>query len=170
MYPSKILMVVAKENFRDEEYLEPKKVFAQDGYKVEVVSSSSGDCFGIAGTKVHADHSLAHVHAADYEAVVFVGGIGAKEFFSDPLAHHLAKEALGAGLAVGAICIAPSILANAGILKDKKVTAFESEKENLEKQGAKFTGADVEVDGNLVTANGPDAATEFAEKVVEQIK
>lgn len=170
MLPPKILMIVARENFRDEEYKEPKKIFEQDGFKVVVASSSAGDCYGVGGTVAHASHSLDHVVPADYEAIVFVGGIGAREFFADPLAHYIAKEAVRQGLTLGAICIAPSILANAGLLKGKKITAFESEKENLKKAGAEFTGKNVEVDGNIVTASGPDAAEEFGYKIVEQIK
>jgi len=70
------------------------------------------------------------------------------------------------GKVIGAICIAPSILANAGILSGKYATCFHSEEENLKKKGARVTGELVTQDSTLVTGRGPEAAQEFANKVL----
>jgi len=63
---------------------------------------------------------------------------------------------------VGAICMAPSILANAGILTGRRVTVFPSEEDNLRAKGAEIISSYVTVDGKIVTGSGPYAAKEFA--------
>ena len=70
---------------------------------------------------------------------------------------------------LGAICLAPAILARAGVLKDKAATAYESALPDLKKGGARVSDKAVVVDGKLVTGNGPKAAEEFAEKLVQVI-
>ena len=71
---------------------------------------------------------------------------------------------------IAAICIAPVTLANAGILNGKKATVFPSGKNDLIRNGAKYTGDSVTVDGNIITANGPMAAEAFGKKIVEMLK
>ena len=68
---------------------------------------------------------------------------------------------------VAAICIAPSTLANAGLLEGKRVTSFASEKQNIESKGATYTGGMLEMDGKIITANGPQAARAFGKKIAE---
>lgn len=163
----KILMVVAPKNFRDEEFLEPKKIFEAAGAEVVVASKDVSVASGMFGATASVDRNLSQVKIADYDAVVFVGGAGAQVYFADETALNLAKEAYSQEKVVGAICIAPSILANAGILEGKNATAFSSEQENLENKGVTFTGEPVTVDGKIVTGSGPEAASEFGQKIVE---
>ena len=69
--------------------------------------------------------------------------------------------------------IAPTILAAAGILKHKRATVFADSKKSqvkfLEEHGASYTGAHVEVDGQLITGDGPDSADEFGKKFAQMI-
>ncbi|GAJ17159.1 unnamed protein product, partial [marine sediment metagenome] len=65
-----------------------------------------------------------------------------------------------------AICIAPVTLANAGILDKKKATVFRSEVKAIKRKGAIYTGKVVEVDGNIITAEGPQAAEEFGKTII----
>jgi len=65
--------------------------------------------------------------------------------------------------------LAPVTLANAGILKDKKVTAYPSAAKYLNSKGAIYTGNSVEISDNIVTARDPDAAGEFAIVVAKQL-
>jgi len=165
----KILMVIAPKDFQGREYGETKREFIEHGFKVVTASERVGECIEKFGSKVMAEVSIGDINPHDYEAIVFIGGPGAADFFHYSEALHLAKEAFEAGKIVGAICIAPTILANADILRGKNVTAFETEKEKLQQKGANFTGKEVEVDGNIVTANGPEASEEFAEEIAKLI-
>ena len=163
----KVLMVVAPENFRDEELFEPKKVLEEKRIGVEIASKGVNEARGMLGEKIVIDKNLSEVKADDYDGVIFVGGSGSSIYFNDAKAQFLAKEAYEKGKVVGAICIAPSILANIGILEGKKATSFPSEAENLKSKGVDYTGEGVVVDGKIITAQGPDYAKQFGEKIVE---
>jgi protease I len=162
----KILMIIASDNFRDEEYLEPKQIFDDNGIHVTTASSQTGELKGMLGVMVITNTNINSVNVADYDAVVFVGGTGASEYFDSARAHAIATEAYSSGKITAAICIAPSILANAGVLEGKQATAYESEQENLQSHGAAYTGQAVTRDGNIITGNGPAAATEFGNAIV----
>ena len=165
-----VLMVVASNNFRDEEYREPAEALARAMAGVVVASSSKHECTGMLGYKITPDLLLSEVDLSKYAAVVFIGGSGAVEYFEDPTAQKLARDALAQGKLVGAICIAPSILANAGLLKGKRATCFSSEKANLTTKGAEFVGEGVVRDGKIITADGPSSAKAFANAMSEALE
>jgi protease I len=160
-------MVIAPEVFRDEEYAHPKEVLESRGVTVVTASTRPGPCRGKLGMTATADIALADADASDYDAILFVGGGGAEVFFDDVTAHRLARSAHELGRVVAAICIAPSTLARAGVLRGVRATAFPTQRDDLVAHGAIWTGRAVEVDGTIVTANGPDAAREFGTAVAE---
>jgi protease I len=121
------------------------------------------------GAKVTPDILLKDVNTDDYNAIVFVGGSGASEYWDDMVAHKIAKDTIKKQKTLAAICIAPVTLANAGVLSGKRATVWPSEADMLVKKGASYTGSAVEVDGKLITANGPAAAKEFAEAILKSI-
>ena len=169
---SHVLMVIACENFRDEELAKPKEILEKNGLIVHVASSKKEGCKGMLGAGAAVDSLITEVKAQDYGAVVFVGGTGAKIYLDSADAHKLAAEAVKEDRIVGAICLAPAILAKAGVLKGKKATVYNDEEfvGILKDGGADYTGDKVTVDGKIVTAHGPDAAAEFGEKLLELIK
>jgi protease I len=166
---AKVLMVIAPSNFRDEEYFETRQVLESAGFSVLTASKDLGAAKGMLGGAATPDIALPDAKAKDYDAVVFVGGNGAKVYFDDSSAKSLAKDAFTKGKVVAAICIAPTILANAGILKGRKATVFKDDGliDNLKAKGAEYTGESVTVDGKVVTANGPPAAKAFGKAIAE---
>jgi len=165
----RVLMVVAHETFRDEEYEKPRRVLESGGVEVTVASSSLGEATGRFGLKAPIDILVKEAVEADYDAIIYVGGGGAREFFDDPAAHKLARDFNSAGKVIAAICIGPHTPAAAGVLVGKRATCFPSEKDALTRYGAEYTGAPVEVDGNVITADGPEAAEEFGKAVLGAI-
>ena len=161
-----ILMIIASSNFRDEELQVPKGIFEIEEGKVTVASSSLKESRGVLGAVVKPDVLIGDVKAEDYDAVILVGGGGASEYWEDVKVHELARSTLEKGKLLGAICIAPVTLANAGVLKGKKATVWSSEAGKLRESGAIYTGAGVEIDCNIITANGPQSAKEFGEAFV----
>lgn len=160
-----VVMVIAPNVFRDEEYAEPKRVLESRGATIVTASVAPGECIGKLGLRAEASISVAEASNREWDATVFVGGAGASVFFDDPSAHVLARHAAESGSVLAAICVAPSTLAHAGLLDGVKATAFPSQRDDLIAHGAVWTGDSVTVDGRLVTGNGPEAAVEFAEKI-----
>lgn len=168
--PKNILMIIASSNFRDEEYLIPYEIFSSYGAKVTTASSSLNISCGMLGAKVKPEILITNVNVEDYDAIVFVGGSGSSEYWNDKTAHNIIQQAVIKNKIVAGICIAPVTLANANVLKGKNATVFFTEAEKLKQKGVNYTGKDVEVDGKIITANGPQASEKFAQAIVNLLK
>jgi len=165
-----VLLVIAPKNFRDEELFQTQEELEKAGFKTEIVSQTTGVIHGALGGTVEVEKIINNVNISQYSALVFVGGGGASVYFNSPQALNLARGFASQGKVVAAICIAPSILANAGLLKGKKATAFRSEQKNLVQNGTIWVNKPVVVDGKIVTASGPAAAREFGQKIAELLR
>lgn len=164
-----VVMVIAPQTFRDEEYAVPKQVLEQRGALVTTASVEPGECIGKLGMMAHASTSLRDAAERSWDAVIFVGGAGAATFFDDEMAHRIARSAVADGAVLGAICIAPSVLAHAGLLEGVTATAFPSQKDDLIEHGASWSEGPVAVDGRIVTGNGPEAAERFGNAIAEKL-
>jgi len=165
----KVVMIVPSKNFWYEELKRPKEIFEQNGIRVIIASSDMKEAKGIFGLGIMPDVVLSKIRAAHYHAVIFVGGEGAVQYWDDPHAHRLVKEALAKGIVLGASSIAPMTLANARALSGKRATVWPSLGERLKLAGAIYTGQPVEVDGKIVTADSPDAVEEFAQAILKAV-
>ncbi|MGR3311182.1 MAG: DJ-1/PfpI family protein [Candidatus Brocadiales bacterium] len=165
----KVVMIIANQNFRDEEFQKPKAILEGQGAKVTVASSSLNKATGMLGATADPEVLYNQIKVQDYDAVVFVGGSGATEYWDDPAAHTIARECVKDGKILAAICIAPVTLANAGVLTGKKATVWSSEIEKLKAKGVNYTGADVQEDGQIITADGPPSAEKFGGALVKAL-
>ena len=162
----KVALVIAEKVFRDEEYQVPKKILLEKGIEVVTASTTTGWAEGKLGARVKPDLQINELKTEELDALVFVGGGGAAQYFDDPLAHQLARQMEEQGKVVAAICIAPVILARAGLLQGKKATVFPDGVSDLIRHGAEYTGKPVERDGLVLTSNGPEAAEAFGRTLV----
>lgn len=165
----KVLFVIAPVDFRDEELKEPKTILENAGAKTIVANTTGQPAKGMLGSVVKPDLALHQVNSKDFNAIVFVGGSGSAVYFNNRQILNLAKEFYNSGKLVAAICIAPTILVNAGILNGKKATAWPSERDNINAIGT-YTGSDIEQDGKIITAIGPQAARKFGLKIVDALE
>ncbi|MCL2335446.1 MAG: DJ-1/PfpI family protein [Endomicrobia bacterium] len=164
-----IVFITAPAVFRDEEYAKPKKILEDGGIQVVTASVKKGEITGKYGLKAVSDMTLEEIKPDNFDAIAYIGGGGSSVFFEDPNALKLANEFYHNGKPTAAICIAGTILANSGILKGKKATVFIDGKYALEKGGAEYTGKPLEIDGSIITANGPEAAEEFGKAILKAI-
>lgn len=163
-------MIIAPHDFRDEELFHTREELQRAGVEVTIASARRGRIKGMLGGIADAQITLKEIRVADYDAVVFIGGSGASAYYENRRAHQIAREAVEQGKVLAAICIAPGILAKAGVLKGKKATIWDGEFiKTLEGGGAQYTGNPVEVDGRIITANGPPAAREFGRAIVRAL-
>lgn len=159
----KQVLFVIYDRFEQTEYRVPRSILEERGAVVTVASSSSRAVTGHQGMRVQPDKTLSDVGAADYDAVVFIGGFGYEK--NDPQAQRVAREAVAENKLLAAICIAPITLAKAGVVEGKRVTCTASAYSEVRKAGAARSNASVERDGLLITANGPDASRRFGETI-----
>lgn len=164
----RVVMIIAWQGFRDEEYIEPKAVLEKAGISVTTASSQIGTATGKLGLKANVDIALKDLKVPDYDAVVYIGGPGSYDYREDPLAHKIAQEIVAQEKILAAICAAPGILANAGVIKGKKITMF-TDDGSAASGGATFTGKGVEIDGKIITATGPKTAKAFGEAIAKSL-
>ena len=166
---SKVLSVIAPIDFQDKEYGDSKAALEKAGHEV-ITASTINVASGKFGSEVEVDVLLSDVNADDYDAIMFIGGPGSEEYFDDPTALNLAQDFYNAGKLTTAICAAPAILANSGILDEKNSTCWNGVSDILTDNGANYTGKSVETDGLIITADGPMSATAFGGSIANALK
>jgi SagB-type dehydrogenase family enzyme len=159
------VLIVPGANFRDEELFETQRILTGAGIKTVIASSRIGPLQGMLGGLAASEVTLDKVDVNDFDAVVFIGGPGAAEYFTNAVALGIAKEAAAKHKVVAAISFAPTILANAGVLRDVRATGFLPMREQMQEGGAKYTGNLIERDGLVITASDPSATVLFAQTI-----
>jgi len=167
--PKTAALIVGGENFHDRELFETMRVLGSAGVQTIIASSRTGVIRGMLGGVAEARILLNQLRVDDYDAIVFIGGLGAREYFDNPLALDIARSAAAKGKVLAAISIAPTILANAGVLRGVRATSFVSEQAVLQQAGATYTGAPVERDRQIITAASPIAVAQFAGAIAEAL-
>ncbi len=169
----KAVMIIAFRDFRDAEYFVPKEILEKAGVEVKTASNKKGMAIGADGGEAVVDLLVSEINPAEFDAIIFVGGPGCLENLDSEQSYQVARAAVQQEKVLAAICISPVILAKAGVLNGKRATCWtdftKSQAKLLEKFGAKFQEENVEVDGKIITANGPDAAEEFGKAIVENL-
>ncbi|MDR3741976.1 MAG: DJ-1/PfpI family protein [Terracidiphilus sp.] len=160
-----LLMVIPPENFRDEELFETRVILEWAGHRTVLASTVTGLCPGSCGGAAKAELLLEQARAEDYDGVIFIGGSGVRSLFWNPQALALAAAMHKRAKMVAAICLAPVILANAGVLNGRRATVSSSESATIEARGAIYAGPGVVVDGNVVTGDGPKVCEKFAQSI-----
>ena len=146
-----ILMVMAEKDFYEPEYTVPREMLEKNGYAVHVITPSGAEAVGIDGMRVKPDSGLAGINEKDYKALLMVGGFGAKSFLGDEGLHKLVRDFDSDDKLIGAQCISPALVAEAGLLNGIEATCWPSFSSLLESRGAKFSGRIDDLSGNILT-------------------
>jgi len=171
----RIAMIIAFKDFRDEEYFIPKEIFENNGAEVKTVSLELGKAVGSQGGETEVDLTIGDLDVSYFDAVVFSGGSGMAKLLDNQELQKIAQQAVSQNKLLGAICIAPALLAKAGVLEGKEATVWSSLMDKsavkiLNENKVAYREAPVVQDGNIITANGPQSAHQFGEKIVESLK
>jgi protease I len=162
-----VLMVIAHHDFNDDEFKASYDLFTKSGITVVVASTDvTTAAKGMAGMTVIPDITLQDVNPEDYDGLVVVGGDGCKTLWDNETLQQIVRDFNAATKTIAAICLAPMVFANAGILEDKIVTAHPSVRDEIGKCCAKCTDSEIEVSGNVITCSEPKAAANFAQTVL----
>jgi putative intracellular protease/amidase len=167
-YTSMVLVVVPAREFAEQTLRHARSSL----YNVHVgtwsVSTNGKDLIqGRLQDEFMVDGELAGTSMEPYSGVLFVGGEGALELAEDPDAQRLAREASAARKMIGAWGHATAILARAGILKGRKVTGAPEVEKMVRGAGGRFTGRQLERDGDLVTAADEAVGIRFGKTLAQ---
>ncbi len=136
------------------------------GIEIEMISvSGEKNVTGSHKIAFQTDVSKADADFASYDGIVLPGGMpGTTHLMEDDTVNRVIKEFATSGKLVAAICAAPSVLGNAGLLEGKKATCYPGVESKL--TGADFVTDPVAKDGNIITSRGLGTAIEFAAEIV----
>jgi 4-methyl-5(b-hydroxyethyl)-thiazole monophosphate biosynthesis len=102
---------------------------------------------------------------ASYDAIVLPGGMpGTIHLGEDETVGRIIREFAASGKLVAAICAAPSVLGQVGLLQGKNATCHPGFEEKL--TGASCSTDSVVIDGNIITSRGMGTAIPFALEIV----
>ncbi len=163
-----VIFFIPENKFHDLEFLITKSILEKNNIKVFISSESRNLSTGHFGLRVKPDVYLYNIHPENFKAIVLIGGAGTRNYWKNDLLIKVVKNFHFKKKIVAAICSAVGILASAELLKGKKVTCYSNDVETIKSSGALITQNLIEVDNNIITASGPEAAELFG-KVLSEI-
>jgi protease I len=155
------------------EVTEPLKAAREAGAEVDIVSLKKGDVqmwqHFDKGDTIKADKAVADVSPDDYDALVLPGGVvNPDQLRTDEDAVRFVRGFFEQQKPVAAICHGPWMLAEADVVKGRKVTSWPSVSTDLKNAGATWVDEQVVVDQGLVTSRKPDDIPAFNSKMIEE--
>jgi len=163
----KRVVLLVENLYQELEFWIPYYRLKEEGAEVTVVGSGSSRTYtSKLGYPVEVEKEAKEIDVSRYDGVVIPGGYAPDHMRRYPEMVRIVREAHQKGKVVAAICHAGWMLASAGILKGKKVTAFFAVKDDLVNAGANFVDEEVVRDGNLITSRKPDDLPAFCREIV----
>ena len=145
-------------------------VLRRCGLTVVTTGLVENPILGAHGIKFLSDTNLSECSVGDFDAVVCPGGSpGFQNLRKNTKVLSMVKEAFLSGKVVAAICAGPAVLADAGILKNKKCTIYPGMEDELRKAGAIPKTDFVVEDGTIITSQGPATALLFSFRVAQRL-
>ena len=164
------VLAILAEGFEEIEATAPIDLLRRAGAEVIVAALGEGiHVTGRSGLTLHADTTLAALEAGasrDYDCLLLPGGPGVKHLRADPRIRALVLRQHAAGRWLAAICAAPAVLYDAGLLTGRRYTAHFSVAAELPDI---LAGERVVTDGSLVTSRGAGTSLEFGLAVIEKL-
>jgi 4-methyl-5(b-hydroxyethyl)-thiazole monophosphate biosynthesis len=120
------------------------------------------------GTVLLPDITLDEALTREYDMIVLPGGLpGADHLKNDTRIIELVRRMAGQGRYTAAICAAPRVLAQAGLLEGRRATSFPGALDVAAIPGIDYSDQPVVRDGTLITSRGPGTAMDFALELIE---
>ncbi len=165
-------LVLIADGSEEIETLTPVDVLRRASVEVDLTSISQSLTVTCSrGVKVVADKLLNDIDFNDYDCIVVPGGMpGATNIANCKDVIEGLKNTIQNGKIVASICASPAVVLGAnGLIKGRKATCFPAD-EFIDILKENYTGDEVTVDGNLITANGPKSALDFSLEICRALK
>ncbi|MCG2418865.1 type 1 glutamine amidotransferase [Aequorivita sp. F47161] len=169
------IAILATDGFEESELKSPKEAMEDAGFEVDIISEKSGTIKSWAdgnwSNNYNVDYTLDGVAAENYNALVVPGGvINPDKLRRNDKALRFVQHFFEQKKPVAAICHGPQILISAKVVEGRKMTSFNSIKDDLINAGANWVDEEVVVDEGFVTSRNPDDLPAFNSKLIEEIK
>jgi len=173
------ILIMATDGFEQSELMVPQQKLSEAGAKVEVAAPRSrmkpdeirGWDEKDWGRSVKVDRDIETVDSSAYDALVLPGGqINPDKLRAEPKAIEIIRAFFSSGKVVAAICHAPWLLVEAGIIKGRKCTSYHSIRTDVVNAGGQWRDDTVVADQGLITSRNPGDLDAFVNKIIEEMR
>lgn len=167
--------ILATDGFEQSEFEYPMEALKNEGISIDVISLKKGSIKGWKettwGDEFKVDITIDKARSIDYDLLVLPGGVINSDYLrtNEPAVKFVTDFFKQGGL-IAAICHAPWILIETGLLKGKRVTSYSSIKTDLINAGTNWIDEEVVVDKRLITSRSPKDLPAFCKTMIEAIK
>lgn len=171
----KKVALLTENGFEQVELTSPKNALEAAGATVHIISTDENDTVKAWdktdwGITVPVDKKLSEVKPENYDALLLPGGVmNPDKLRMNKEAVAFVKSFVEAGKPIAAICHAPQLLIETGLLKGRNLTSYWSLQTDLKNAGANWSDEAVVTDNGLVTSRSPDDLDAFNSKMIEEI-
>lgn len=169
---NKKIAILTDNGFEQIELTSPKSALEEAGATVHIISQQNTvkgwdhDHWGI---EINADVSLSNANPEDYDALMLPGGVMNPDKMRTEKAYvDFAQHFLETGKPIAAICHAPQLLIETGMLAERNMTSYPSLKTDLKNAGVIWEDKEVVSDNGLITSRSPDDLPAFNKKMIEE--
>jgi protease I len=169
----KKVAIVAADMVERVELVEPRKALEAAGAETELVSIHPGEIQSFdhfdPADKLKVDKTVEEVDPSDYDALMIPGGVGnPDQMRGDENMVAFVRGFFEQGKPVAAICHAPWMLVEAGVVRGRQVTSWPTLQTDIRNAGGEWVDREVVVDNGLVTSRKPDDIPAFNSKMIEE--
>jgi len=169
------IAILATDGFEQSELEKPLSQLRKAGATVDVVSLKAGEITGWDkkdwGSAIAVDRTLDQAKASDYDALVLPGGqINPDLLRVEKSAIEFIKAFDRSGKPIAAICHAPWLLIEAGLVKGRRATSYQSIRTDMINAGARWEDSETVRDGHVITARKPGDLDAFVAAIVEAVE
>lgn len=169
------VLIIATDGYEQSELTEPRRRLEDAGISTEIASLEEGEIRGWKdkdwGDSVSVDLTVKDVDASRYDGLLLPGGQMNPDILRmDKTTIGLVRDFVQSGKPVAAICHAPWLLVEAGVVKGKTVTAWPSVRTDLANAGGTVVDQEVATDGNLITSRNPDDIPAFSDAMIAALE
>ena len=169
----KRVAILAADMVERVELVEPRKALDEAGAETELISLKPGEIKSFnhfdPADAIKVDKTAEEVDASDYDALMIPGGVGnPDQLRGDENVVKLVQDFFEQGKPVAAICHAPWVLVEAGVVKGRTLTSWPTLQTDIRNAGGNWLDKEVVVDSGIVTSRKPDDIPAFNEKVIEE--
>ena len=169
----KKVAILVTDGFEQVEMTGPREALEDAGAETKIVSPAEKQVQGMnhadKGDKFDVDVMLEEARPEDFDALMLPGGLmNPDELRTTPEALEFTRHFFREGKPVAAICHAPWVLIDAGVVRGRKLTSWEHIQTDVKNAGGNWVNQEVVVDNGLVTSRKPDDIPAFNKKMIEE--
>jgi protease I len=170
----KVAILMANEGVEQVELERPFEAIREAGAEAELIAPEPGEIQAFnhldKADTFDVDRTMEEVSADDYDGLVLPGGVANPDHLrAIPAAVDFVRGFFESGKPVAAICHAPWLLVEAGVVEGRTLTSYPSLQTDIRNAGGEWVDEEVHVDAGLVTSRRPDDLDAFCAKAIEEI-